>query len=698
VPGSDVFGGLSGEVRGNVDLDPRLTSDTLLSSINGGAGIGTNAAISISFANGGLTTTRIVDLSGAATIGDVARLIEANPPTGANLTVDINDQNGLTVRTGVGTIRISEVAAGRTAKELGIFTSNSAVPAASIIGTDLNAVVLKTTQLTNLLGTKAQGRLITAGSNNNDIVLTAAQNGSDFEDVTVIFQPGGTAGSEDVNYDDFTKTLTVTIADGSSTAKQVAAAITNQGTFTAVADYRDATSTTQAGSNAVSVVNFGVVTTGGSGEDLDIASGLVLTNGGTTVTLDISEAETVEDLLNLINGAGVGLLAEINAAGNGIDVRSTLSGADFAIGENGGTTATQLGIRTYTGATPLAALNRGLGVPTNDTLGVLDTSQLDTFEIVARDGTTLSIDLSTATSLNDVVSLINTAPGNPGVTASLTTNGNGIALVDSSLPDNTGQLVVRTVVGNVAAEYLGFVPAGETEIISTTVDGGGNFLLDGNDVVKNELLIQASDGAQFWVDLTGATTVQDVIGRVNDAAAEAGVAITAGLATTGNGIELVDATGGGGTLNVQAVEGSQAAEYLGFLPNGPVSIVGTDQVLVSEDRHTLEVDSVFNSLVRLRTALENNDVAELGRALERLDVDLTRVNFARAEIGSRLQSLDIIKTRLEDENVQLQSALSNEIDVDLVEAISNLTARQYALQASLQTAANILNLSILDYI
>ena len=58
----------------------------------------------------------------------------------------------------------------------------------------------------------------------------------------------------------------------------------------------------------------------------------------------------------------------------------------------------------------------------------------------------------------------------------------------------------------------------------------------------------------------------------------------------------------------------------------------------------------------------------------------------------------MIGTRLQDENVQLKSALSDDMDVDLVEAISNMTARQYALQASLQTAANLLQLSLLDFI
>jgi flagellar hook-associated protein 3 FlgL len=121
-------------------------------------------------------------------------------------------------------------------------------------------------------------------------------------------------------------------------------------------------------------------------------------------------------------------------------------------------------------------------------------------------------------------------------------------------------------------------------------------------------------------------------------------------------------------------------------------------VLQSEDRHTLEVDSVFNTLVRLKHALQHNDFMAVGRSIDRLDEDISRVNFARAEIGARLQNLDVIGVRLEDENVQLRSALSQDVDVDLVEAISQLTARQYAFEASLRTSASMMQLSLLNFI
>lgn len=591
--GTDVFGGISSQVKGG-DLNPHLSAGTLLSTINGGNGISRNAAVTISINTGPSTVTSVVDLSRAVTLDDVARFIEQGAPAGTQIVAGVTG-TGLALSTTSGTITVSEVAQGRAAGELGILTAAGAPPTSIITGIDLNAAVLKTTQLNSLLGTKAQGRIESIDAN-NDIVLSAGQNGAEFNDVRVVFVNDGVAGAETVDYDDSVpgnKTLTVHVQAGFSTATQVAAAITADGTFTAEVDYHDATALSQVGTNPVEVKDFGQITAGGGGDLLDTDSGLVITNGGKTVTFDTSTVDTVEGLLNLINGADLGLVAEINAARDGINVRSRLSGADLTIGENGGTLATQLGIRTYTASSKLADFNRGVGVPTTS-----DPTKNDLL-ITARDGTQLAINLSSARTVLDVIDLINNnAANNTGTTkvvAQLATTGNGIELVDQSTA-TTDDLILQTVEGSQAAEFLGFVPAGQTQVSSNATDAGGNY------------------------------------------------------------------------------------------------------VLQSADRSTIESDSVFNTLLRLKHALQQNDTEEIGRSIERLDTDIIRVGFARSEIGTRLQSLEVIGTKLQDENVQLRSALSDDMDVDLVEAISNMTARQFSLQASLQTAASLLQLSLLDFI
>lgn len=705
LPGTEVFGGISGEVRGAVDVNPQLTEDTLLTAINGGNGIDTNSAITVSVTNGPATTSSIIDLSGAVTIGDVIRRIEANPPAGGAVRVDVVD-NGLriTALNSGTTVRVSEVGTGRAARELGLY-STASLPAYT--GSDLDPVVRKTTLLSDLLGIKSRGRLVSTNAN-NDIAITARANGVTFDGATVVYASGGVAGSEVATYNSLTNTLTVQIEDGQSTANGVIAAINAEGTFSAQLDGRDTTASSLAGTGNVNLQTFANVTTGGAGQPLDTVSGLVLANGGESVTLDISGAVTVEDLFNLISSSGLGLVAEINDDQNGINVRSELSGADFTIGENGGTTATQLGIRTYNASTQLADFNRGVGVVTNNTIdNSWEPITTDDLVITARDGTVLTVDLDAATSLADVAAAINAATGNQTgttfVTAAVTPDGRGISLEDSSTV-TTGDLVVT---GGAAAEYLGFTSPGVASVSDNTVNGSGNYSLNSyRHTLEDDFVVVARDGSELWIDATGATTVQDVIDRVNNHVKNNSgtTSIQARLAATGNGIELVDSSSGAtGPLTVRAAAGSEAARLLGFVPSGATEVSSTTgpggtYTLQSADVNTIEVDSVFNSLIRLRTAIQDGDAVAIGEAVERLDVDLDRVTFARGEIGTRLRTLDSVQTRLEDENVQLKSALSNEIDVDLVEAITNLTARQYALQASLQTAGLILNLSILDYI
>ena len=102
---------------------------------------------------------------------------------------------------------------------------------------------------------------------------------------------------------------------------------------------------------------------------------------------------------------------DINAAGTGIDIRSRLSGGDFSIGENGGSTATQLGrakLRPWHALGFL--LNHGLGV---HTVAQQNGTGSD-FGIQLEDGTLLHITLGSQTTIGDVVDLINNVPAMAG--------------------------------------------------------------------------------------------------------------------------------------------------------------------------------------------------------------------------------------------------------------------------------------------
>lgn len=714
VPGSEVFGAYSPGIRGTVDLNPILTRHTPLADLRGGAGL-TQGSIAVS---DGLTT-RVIDISRAATIGDVADLIASQPPAGrtisarvtpTGLVIDIDDTPGVN-------LTVREVGGGTTAAELGIL-SPLGTGTSSITGGDLNPRLRLTTPLSSILGARAVAFLDSPGPNNN-LVVEARQPGTALNGVSIQLvddgllhaSPGIVAGSESatysaapvaaraalplsgfgnnllltantagtglngvqiqlvdagaigdaatVGYNAAARTLTlgidgsgattvgslisainaegtfsavhdpsdvvdgalnpasavqagdisvvtgntgnsgggagtifVLIDPGASTANQVLAALaadpTIDGLFTARLEGTDSTSELAAGNGPVAVT-AGAATSQGSGTALDLAAGIQVRSGANTYTIDFSTAQTVEDLLNTLNGSPANVVASIDPAGDRITVRTRQSGVDFSIGENGGATAAQLGIRTLTGDVLLSELNHGRGVHTADG---------PDFTIHRRDGAELAIDIDGAQSLADVVDLINHHADN-----------------------------------------------------------------------------------------------QDPLTRV-----------AARLALAGNGIELVDENAAGTVpLRVERTFQSEAAYDLGLVPRGEQSsaspaTVGTSEVLTGADPHPLEVRGAFNSLIRLYEAIQRGDLPQIERAAALMEEDFQRVNFARAEIGARGRSLETLSDRLADEEVQLQSSLSNEIDTDLTEAISKLTAQQATLEATLRLTAQTFRLSLLDFL
>ncbi len=717
IPGDDVFGGLSEPVRGGRDLNPHVTSKTLLSDLNDGQGVTAGGSIEISFVPFATTTETeraVIDLSTARTLGDVARLIEANGPPTAQLQVSITGR-GLTIGTQPesatpGSVVVREVAAGGTAGELGIL---SETPQTTVVGADLGPSIRATTPLADLIGTKSQARLSLPGIN-NDLILTASQNGPAFNGVEISFVDGVTPG---VAYTQGApSTLQVTINEGTTTAADVAALINAEGTFQAAVDYRDATAAGSVGAGLVTANSpgtpWGITDNSGSGTTLDLAAGLQITNGAAPFVINTSGAETVEDLLNLLNQPENGLFAELNESRTGIDVRTRRSGADFSIGENGGQLAEQLGIRSFTEDSRLEDFNRGTGVikePIVLANGEVDPTSVfgNEFTIEITDGgvtSTYSIDLvgdpnDPSDDIRTVDQLFDQITDDTGgvVTASLSTVGNGITLTTGlpALP-SSGTVALETATLSFTADTPGV--AGNRALTLAVIDTGGSgpavANLSGDDIVVD---LQGADSstddiaAAISLALPGYTVTSDVNVAVATTSPVVG-SPPAGFTTTGGseaGADSITVTG-------------DAAQRLGFFSQeaDPQQIVSFSGSVTSENRVTIEVDSVFNSLIRLAEALRGGEdaVPDIGAAIERLDDDLDRATAGRGEVGARLQSLESLQFRLEDEEVELRSTLSQELDVDLTEAISEFTSRQFALQASLQTTANLLQMSILNFI
>jgi flagellar hook-associated protein 3 len=171
---------------------------------------------------------------------------------------------------------------------------------------------------------------------------------------------------------------------------------------------------------------------------------------GNTATVNVDAAETIEDVINNINAAGLNVTAGLNAEGNGINLIDTSS---FPV-QNlvvSGNSAADLGI---TGNKPGniygTDLNPSLSETTRiDMLNGGTGLNLDTLRIVNGQHNE-NIDLSRATSIRDIVNAVN----NLGVDVTASINASGTRLDVNSNSAETAA-VVNDVNEGTAASDLG---------------------------------------------------------------------------------------------------------------------------------------------------------------------------------------------------------------------------------------------------
>ena len=318
---------------------------------------------------------------------------------------------------------------------------------------------------------------------------------------------------------------------------------------------------------------------------------IAIRNGGQTRRIDLGALTTVQDFQNAVAAAGIGARVEISEDGSRFNVRNELSGTSMSIEEVGGTTASELGIRSFSTQTLLADFNQGRGV--HQAAGAIDPL--------------------------------------------------------TGLPD----------------------PAAD-----------------------RDFRVTVKDGRAFEVDINGASTVQDVLDKINAAAAAAGLTpaeFTAGLTSSGNGIELTDSTIGT-TTSVVDINNSATATDLGIAgSSNAASLIGTD-------RATVAVDSVFSHLMALRDALRANDERGIEFATSKLESDVSRATEARADVGVRSRRVAESTTREEDLGIQDMALRSSIQDLDFTKAATQFATLQQQLQAGLAGAAKAVNMSLLDYL
>ncbi|MCC7205407.1 MAG: hypothetical protein IT441_10035 [Phycisphaeraceae bacterium] len=214
------------------------------------------------------------------------------------------------------------------------------------------------------------------------------------------------------------------------------------------------------------------------GATVDWTSGLRISQGSTVKVADFSSAVTVQDLITAVDQLGMGVRLRINDAGTGLDLVSAVSGVKLSIGENGGTTASDLGLRTFDLNTSLSDFRYGAGVEAT-------TTSANDFTINLHDGRSFEVKLGGISTVQEVIDTINDAATAAGIdpadfTVSLATTGNGLRLRDNTIGGESFK--VTTIGDSWAAQDLGILAdAG----VGSTINGADNAKVQVDSVFTN---------------------------------------------------------------------------------------------------------------------------------------------------------------------------------------------------------------------
>jgi flagellar hook-associated protein 3 FlgL len=144
-------------------------------------------------------------------------------------------------------------------------------------------------------------------------------------------------------------------------------------------------------------------------------------------------------------------------------------------------------------------------------------------------------------------------------------------------------------------------------------------------------------------------------------------------------ITAITYAGSATTAAIQVSEGSTVSPY---------SSAGENQ----------EIAAFLNRLVSLRDALNTGQSANVRAESSALQSSEDQLILQLSGKGALLSRLEVDKTQNSLRYSDRAEQISRDADIDLAQAVVQLTQNQNAYQAALQSAGKVLNRSLLDYI
>ena len=122
------------------------------------------------------------------------------------------------------------------------------------------------------------------------------------------------------------------------------------------------------------------------------------------------------------------------------------------------------------------------------------------------------------------------------------------------------------------------------------------------------------------------------------------------------------------------------------------------EVNITGQETFIEGTNAFDALKHLHQALSDDDVLEVGVALGDLNASIEQIVKQWSLTGTLRQQLDSSDEQIEQFKFLTEDLLVDTENTDMVKRLTDLTAREIAFSAALQTTGMIRNLTLLNYI
>ena len=107
---------------------------------------------------------------------------------------------------------------------------------------------------------------------------------------------------------------------------------------------------------------------------------------------------------------------------------------------------------------------------------------------------------------------------------------------------------------------------------------------------------------------------------------------------------------------------------------------------------------MFDVVQEIQDKMANNDNTGLDDLLTRLDSVMNSLSGEKSELGARYNRLEMVESRIDAQEVLANKVLSDNEDVDMEVAITNLSVQQSVHNASLSVGAKIIQTSLIDFL